>query len=78
MDRDSFSSTIRAFTNRAPFRSFTVTTVNGNRFEVDYPDALAIRDGIALFAAPGNIPIIFDNEGVSEIVGDLSGLGAGA
>ena len=78
MDRDTFSSTIRAFKNRMPFRPFTVTMVNGNRFEVDYPDALAYRDGIALFAAPGNIPIIFDNEGVSEIVGDLSSHGAGA
>ncbi len=78
MDRDTFSSTIRAFKNRTPFRPFTVTMVNGNRFEVDYPDALAYRDGIALFAAPGNIPIIFDNEGVSEIVGDLSSRGAEA
>ena len=78
MDRDTFSSTIRAFKNRTPFRPFTVTMVNGNRFEVDYPDALAIRDGIALFAGPGNVPVIFDNEGVSEIVGDLSSHGAEA
>jgi hypothetical protein len=78
MDRDTFSRTIRAFKNRSPFQPFTVTMVNGNRFEIDYPDALAVRDGIALFAAPGNIPVIFDNDGVSEIVGDLSGQGAGA
>ena len=40
---------------------------------MDHPDALAVRGGIALFAAPGNVPVIFDNEGVSEVVGDLSG-----
>jgi hypothetical protein len=27
--------------------------VNGDRLEVDHPDALAVRDGVALFAAPG-------------------------
>jgi hypothetical protein len=74
MDRDTFNATIRAFKHRTPFRPFTVAMVNGDRFDVDYADALAVRDGIALFAAPGNIPVIFDNEGVS----DLSGLGAEA
>jgi hypothetical protein len=28
---------------------------------------------MALFAAPGNVPIIFDHEGVSQVVGDLAG-----
>jgi hypothetical protein len=78
MDRDTFNSTIRAYRNRSPYRPFTVVMVNGNRFEVDYPDALAIREGMALFAGPGNVPVIFDNEGVSEIVGDFSGVGGEA
>ncbi len=77
MDRDTFNGTIRTFKHRTPFRPFTVAMVNGDRFEVDHSDALAVRDGIALFAAPGNIPVIFDNEGVSEVVGDLSGNAAG-
>jgi hypothetical protein len=66
------------FKHRTPFQPFTVAMVNGDQFEVDDPGALALRDGIALFAAPGNIPIIFENEGVSEIFGDLSSSGAGA
>lgn len=78
MDRDTFNSKIRALRNRTPYRPFTVVMVNGNRFEVDYPDALAIREGMALFAGPGNVPVIFDNEGVGEIVGDLSGSSAQA
>jgi len=73
MDRETFNGTIEAFRGRTPFRPFTVVMVNGNRFEVDHPGALALRDGLALFAAPGNVPVIFDNEGVSEFVGDLSG-----
>lgn len=78
MDRDTFTEAIRAFKHRAPFRPFTVATVSGNRLEVDHPDALAVRDGVALFAGPGGIPVIFDHESVSEIIGDLSGRGAEA
>jgi hypothetical protein len=72
MDRDTFDGTLRAFKHRTPFRPFTVAMVNGDRFEVDHPEALAVRDGVALFAAPGGVPVIFDHEGVSQIVGDLA------
>ena len=78
MDRETFSKTIQAFKHRSPFQPFTVAMVNGDRLEVDHPDALAVRDGMALFAAPGNIPVIFDYEGVSQVIGDLSGRGAQA
>ena len=78
MDRSTFTETIRAFKHRAPFRPFTVAMVNGDRLEVDHPDALAVRDGMALFAAPGNVPVIFDHEGVRQVIGDLSGRGAEA
>jgi hypothetical protein len=78
MDRETFTETIRAFRNRTPFRPFTVITVNGNRYEVDYPDALAVRDGLAIFVGPGRVPVFFDNEGVSEVIGDLAGRGAEA
>lgn len=71
MERDHFNGTIRAFKNRTPFRPLTVSMVNGDRFEVDHPDALAIRNGLALFVAPENVPVMFNHEGVSQIVGDL-------
>ena len=76
MDRNTFSGAIRVLKNRKPFQPFTVSMVNGDRFEVDHPDALAVRDGLALFAAPGNVPVIFDHEGVSQLIGDLSGHGS--
>ena len=75
MDRDSFTETIIALMNRRPFRPFTIVTMSGNRYEVDHPTALAVREGMALFAGPGRIPIFFDNEGVSEVIGDLAGRG---
>jgi hypothetical protein len=76
MDRETFTETIRAFRSRTPFKPFTVVTIAANRHEVDYPEALAVRDGVALFAAPRGVPVIFDHEGVSEVIGDLSGRGA--
>lgn len=79
MDRDAFTETITALQRRTPFRPFTVITVAGSRYEVDRPNVIAIRDGgLALFVAPGTIPVIFDHEGVSEVVGDLAGNPTGA
>ena len=73
MDRDTFDQTICAFKHRTPFRPFAVAMQTGDRLEVDHPDALATRDGIALFAGPGGVPSIFDHEGVSRVIGDLAG-----
>jgi hypothetical protein len=78
MDRERFTETIRAVKNRSPFRPFTVVTISGNRHEVDHPDTLAVNDGLALLAGPGGVPVIFDHEGVSEVIGDLSGRSAEA
>jgi hypothetical protein len=50
-----------------------VALVNGDRFVVDHPDALAVRDGVAVYISAGGVPVLFDHEGVSHIIGDLSG-----
>jgi hypothetical protein len=70
--RDTFDSAIRTFKHRSPFRPFTLAMVNGDRVKVDLPDALAVRDGVGLFAGPGGAPVVFDHEGVSQVVGDLA------
>lgn len=72
MDRETFDATIRTFKNRTPFRPFTVSLVNGERLEVDHPDAIIVREGVGLFAGPGGIPSVFDCEGVAQVVGDLA------
>jgi hypothetical protein len=72
MDRETFDATIRTFKHRVPFRPFTVSLVNGDRLEVDHPDALAVRDGVGMFIGPGGIPSIFDHEGVAQVIGDLA------
>ena len=73
MDRETFTETIRAFKHRTPFKPFTVAMVSGNRYEVDFPDALVEREGLAIYIGPGRVPVFFDHEGVSEVIGDLSG-----
>jgi hypothetical protein len=72
MDRETFDATIRTFKHRAPSRPFTVSLVNGERLEVDHPDAVVVRDGVAIFVGPGGIPSIFDHEGVAQVIGDLA------
>ena len=68
MEADSFDRTLNAFKRRSPFRPFTVTLVNGDSFEVDFPEALVVRDGVAIFVAAGGVPVIFDHEGVSQFI----------
>jgi hypothetical protein len=71
MQADNFDNTLNAFKRRSPFRPFTVVLVNGDRFEVDYPEALVVRDGVAVYIGAGGVPILFDHEGVSQFIGDL-------
>ena len=78
MDRETFTETIRALKHRTPLKPFTVATVSGSRYEVDHPEAIIVRDGLAIFVGPGRVPVIFDNEGVSEVIGDVPGRAAEA
>ena len=73
MEAENFDRTLGAFKGRMPFRPFTVALVDGDRFEVDHPDALVVRDGVAVYIRPGGVPVLFDHEGVSQIIGDLMG-----
>jgi hypothetical protein len=69
MTAENFDKLLEALSQRKPFRVFTVELTGGHRFEVDHPRAIVIRDGVAVFLAPGGIPIWFDHESVSQIEG---------
>jgi hypothetical protein len=73
MQPNHFDETLSAFRDRKPFRPFTVALVDGDRIEVDHPNAVVVRDGVAIYVAAGGVPVIFDHEGVSQIIGDLIG-----
>ena len=70
---DTFDQIMRHFISRTPFKPFTVALVNGDRYEIDHPRAVGMRDGFAVFIAPGKSPVVFDHEGVSQVIGDLMG-----
>jgi hypothetical protein len=73
MTVEHFDGTLNAFVNRSPFQPFTVALVNGDRFEVDHPRSLVVRDGVAVYVGPGSVPAIFDHKGVNQFIGDLMG-----
>ena len=69
----NFDHILKTLKERKPYRPFTVALVNGDRFEVDHPDALVVRDGVAVYIAAGGVPVLFDHAGVGQFIGDLMG-----
>ena len=70
MTPGNFEQTLRAFQKRTPFRSFVVELVSGFRFEVDHPEKLVSRGGVAVFIAADGTPALFDHESVSQFLGE--------
>ena len=68
MTADNFDHVFTELRNYQPFHIFTVELNGGRRFEVDHPEALIIREGVAVFLAPGGIPIFFDHESVNQVI----------
>ena len=73
MEAENFDRTLNAFKKRVPYRPFTIALVNGDRFEVDHPEALVVREGVAVYIDSGGVPVLFDHEGISQFIGDLKG-----
>lgn len=69
MTAENFDQVLIALRASQPFRVFTVELNGGSRFEVDHPGALVVRDGVAVFLAPGGVPVWFDHDSVDQIVG---------
>ena len=77
MTADNFNRMLRAFQRSTPFRPFTVELASGFRFQVDHPEALVFRDGVAVHVAPGGAITLIDHEGVSQISDAASAQTAG-
>ena len=69
MEAESFNQTVRSLAHRVPFRPFVVELVSGAQITVDHPEALVVRAGLAAYIDPTGIPMIFDHEGVSRLMG---------
>ncbi len=69
MTADNFDNLLRGLQDRRPFQVFTVELHGGQRFEVDHPKAIVVRDGVAVFMAPGGTPHWFDHDSLNQIIG---------
>jgi hypothetical protein len=67
MTDDNFERGLHAFIRRRPFRPFAVELASGDRFTVDYPEALALRGGVAVFIDPDGRYTLFDATGVTQL-----------
>jgi hypothetical protein len=70
MIAENFDKTLQAYQKRRPFRSFVVRFVSGEHIEVDHPEALVIRAGVAVYISPKGVPTLFDHESISEVAGE--------
>jgi len=71
MTAENFDKTLEGLKQRTPFHPFTVELIGGHRFEIDHPEALVVRDGVAVFIAPGGVPVLFDHESVTQFEAEL-------
>ena len=69
MKAGTFERTLKGFTERAPFRPFTVELINGRQFAINHPEALVVRSGVAVYIDPNSALIIFGHEGVTQFTG---------
>ncbi len=67
MTAKNFDKTLRAYQKRRPFGSFRVRFVSGECIDVDHPEALITRGGVAVYIDSTGAPTIFDHESVSEV-----------
>jgi hypothetical protein len=49
VEAGNFDRTLRGMARRTPFEPFVVELVNGSRIEVDHPEAIVFRAGLAVF-----------------------------
>ncbi|MSU79774.1 MAG: hypothetical protein EXS16_17010 [Gemmataceae bacterium] len=68
MTSDNFHHTLDELTGARPFRIFTVELHGGRQIEIDFPGAVVLRDGGAVFVAPGGVPIVFDHKSVTQFI----------
>jgi len=67
METNAFERSLRAFARRTPFQPFVVELVSGTVVEVDHPEALIYRGGVAVYIDAHGVPTLFDHRSVSRL-----------
>jgi hypothetical protein len=72
MGPGNFERSLRAFQRRTPFQPFTVVLVNGDRLQVNHPEALVTRGGTAVYFAADGEMTLFDHESASQFTSEFT------
>jgi hypothetical protein len=67
MTEKTFESSLKAFSQRRPFKPFLVELASGSRFTVDHPEALAQRGPAAVYISRDGEYTLFDNTMVTQM-----------
>ena len=67
MTLEGFEIALHAFCRRSRFRPFWVELVSGERFQIDHPEAIALRGLVAFYVSPEGSNKLFDGSSVSQL-----------
>jgi hypothetical protein len=67
MKEETFERSLRAFTQRRPFKPFLVELASGTQLTIDHPEALVHRGRAAMYIDRDGNFTLFGNEGVTQL-----------
>lgn len=67
MIEENFERSLRAFSQRKPFRPFLVELASGSRLIVEHPEALAYRGRVAVYINAEGEFTLLDNTMVTQV-----------
>jgi hypothetical protein len=75
MKEENFERSLRAFTQRRPFKPFLIELASRTQFTVEHPEALARRGQVAVYIDPDGEYRLFDNTLVTQLT-EITGNGS--
>ena len=69
--KENLKLALDLFNKRRPCKPFTIVLNSGERLQADHSEALFHSDSAGFFFTPGDAPILFDHDGITNVVGDL-------
>jgi hypothetical protein len=67
MTLEGFDLAINELLLAQPFQIFTIELKGGKLHEIDFPDAIFLRQGVAVFTGPGGVKMAFDSDSVLQV-----------
>lgn len=67
MTEENFERSLKAFSQRRPFKPFVVELASGTQFTIEHPEALAHRGPVAAYLDLDGNYTLFDSTGVTQV-----------